>query len=73
MRGLLLFLQFISAAVLVVAVLMHAAKGEGLGGIGGAAKIFGTPKGMEKGLDRVTWACAIAFLAISIILAALKA
>ena len=72
MRGLLLFLQFISAAVLIVAVLMHTAKGEGLGGIGGAAKIFGTPKGMEKGLDRVTWACAIAFLSISIILAALK-
>jgi preprotein translocase subunit SecG len=72
MRGLLLFLQFISAVTLIVAVLMHAAKGEGLGGIGGAAKIFGTPKGMEKGLDRVTWACAIAFLLISIILVAIK-
>ncbi|MBN2057454.1 MAG: preprotein translocase subunit SecG [Candidatus Saganbacteria bacterium] len=71
MRGFLLILQLISALALVVAVLMHAAKGEGLGGIGGAAKIFGTPKGMEKGLDRVTWACAIAFLSISILIIAL--
>jgi preprotein translocase subunit SecG len=73
MRGILLPLQFLSAVALIVAVLMHTAKGEGLGGIGGAARIFGTPKGMEKGLDRVTWACAIAFLAISILLAVIKA
>lgn len=65
-------LQLLSAVALIVTVLLHAAKGEGLGGIGGAAKIFGTPKGMEKGLNRITWTCAIAFLAISIFLAILK-
>ncbi|MBU0672765.1 MAG: preprotein translocase subunit SecG [Candidatus Margulisbacteria bacterium] len=72
MRGILLILQFVSAIALIISVLLHAAKGEGLGGIGGAAKIFGTPKGMEKGLDRITWGCAIAFLSLSIILAILK-
>jgi preprotein translocase subunit SecG len=72
MRGFLLLLQLISAIALVVAVLLHAAKGEGLGGIGGSARIFGSPKGMEKGLNRITWACAIAFLSISILLAILK-
>ena len=72
MRGILLLLQLLCAVALIVAVLMHTAKGEGLGGIGGAARIFGTPKGMEKGLDRVTWACAIAFLTISILLAVIK-
>ncbi|OGB88523.1 preprotein translocase subunit SecG [candidate division WOR-1 bacterium RIFCSPHIGHO2_02_FULL_45_12] len=72
MRGLLLLLQIISAVALIISVLLHTAKGEGLGGIGGSAKIFGTPKGMEKGLDRVTWGCAIAFLSVSILLAILK-
>jgi preprotein translocase subunit SecG len=72
MRGILLILQLISAVALVISVLLHAAKGEGLGGIGGSAKIFGTPKGMEKGLDRLTWGCAIAFLTISILLVIIK-
>ncbi len=73
MRGLLLIIQFLSALFLIVAVLLHSAKGEGLGGIGGSAKLFGTPKGLEEGLDRVTWGLAITFMAISVILAVLKA
>lgn len=72
MRGILLVAQLGSAIALIVAVLLHAAKGEGLGGIGGSARLFGTPKGLEQGLDRVTWGCAILFLSISILLAILK-
>jgi preprotein translocase subunit SecG len=72
MRGILLVVQLISALALIIAVLMHTAKGEGLGGIGGSARLFGTPKGMEKGLDRIAWTCAILFLSISILLAILK-
>ena len=72
MKVALLIFQFVSAIVLVIAVLLHTAKGEGLGGIGGSAKLFGTPKGMEQGLDRITWICAICFLTISIILAIYK-
>ena len=65
--------QFLTAAFLIVAVLLHSAKGEGLGGIGGSAKLFGTPKGMEEGLDRITWGLAITFLAVSVLLAVIKA
>ena len=72
MRGLLLLIQFLSALLLIVAVLLHTAKGEGLGGIGGSAKLFGTPKGLEEGLDRITWGLAIVFLSISVLLAVLK-
>jgi preprotein translocase subunit SecG len=72
MKGFLLFLQFLSAILLVIFVLLHTAKGEGLGGIGGSARIFGTPKGMEKGLDQLTWGCAITFLVVSVILAMIK-
>lgn len=73
MKGLLLILQFLSAALLVVAVLLHTAKGEGLGGIGGSARLFGTPKGLEEGLDRITWGLAIIFMTLSVLLAILKA
>ena len=72
MHGLLLAIQIVSAIALVIAVLLHAAKGEGLGGIGGAARLFTTPKGLESGLDRATWACAIIFLVSSLLLAILK-
>ena len=73
MKGFLLILQFISAVLLIAAVLLHSAKGEGLGGIGGSARLFGTPKGMEEGLNRITWGLAIVFMAISVLLAIIKA
>jgi preprotein translocase subunit SecG len=73
MKGFLLILQLISGVLLIIAILLHAAKGEGLGGIGGSARLFGTPKGMEEGLDRITWGLAIAFMVISVLLAVLKA
>jgi preprotein translocase subunit SecG len=72
MKVFLLVIQFISAALLIVSILLHTAKGEGLGGIGGSAKLFGTPKGMEEGLDKITWGLAITFMAISVLIAILK-
>jgi preprotein translocase subunit SecG len=68
MKGLLLFIQLISALLLIVAVLLHSAKGEGLGGIGGQAKMFGSQKGLEEGLDRITYACAGVFKLVSLVL-----
>jgi len=69
MQGFLLGLQVISAIALIAAVLLHTAKGEGLGGIGGQARIFGTQKGLEEGLNRITAGSAIFFVIVSIALA----
>ena len=69
MKIFLFIIQIITALGLIASVLLHTAKGEGLGGIGGAAHLFGSPKGMEQGLDRITWGLAIAFLLVSILLA----
>lgn len=44
---------------LIIAVLLHSAKGEGLGGIGGQAHVFGSQKGVEAGLNRVTTIIAV--------------
>ena len=68
MKGFLLFIQIFSALFLSAAILLHTAKGEGLGGIGGQARLFGTQKGLEEGLDKITFACASLFMLVSLIL-----
>jgi len=72
MKTLLIVIQLVSAAGLIVFILLHSAKGEGLGGIGGAAKLFGTPKGMEEGLDKITTGSAVVFVVVSLLLSFLK-
>ncbi|MBU1935176.1 preprotein translocase subunit SecG [Patescibacteria group bacterium] len=64
----LLFFQFISGLGLIITILLHSAKGEGLGGIGGQARLFGTQKGLEEGLDKITTVLAVAFLCLSAII-----
>ena len=62
MKTLLLTIEFISALALIVAVLLHSAKGEGLAGMGGQARMFNSQKGLEDGLNRVTSVLAAIFL-----------
>jgi preprotein translocase subunit SecG len=68
MRGFVLTIQFISALGLIVTVLLHSAKGEGLGGIGGTAKVFASQKGLEDGLNKVTTILGTLFLVTSALL-----
>lgn len=68
MKLFLLGLQLISGLSLIILVLLHSAKGEGLGGIGGSAHMFGSQQGLEKGLDRLTMIAAVTFVTVSLIL-----
>jgi len=68
MKSLLLVVQVVSALGLIVTVLLHSAKGEGLGGIGGTAHVFGSQKGLEEGLDRLTAGLAVTFILVSLII-----
>ena len=69
MATLLIALQLLFAIGLVVTVLVHGPKGEGLGGIGGQARIFGSSqKGLQKGLDKITTVCAVGFLSVSLLI-----
>lgn len=47
---------------------MHSAKGEGLAGIGGQAKMFNSQKGLESGLTKFTGILCAIFLALALIL-----
>ncbi|MDJ0533559.1 MAG: preprotein translocase subunit SecG [Xenococcaceae cyanobacterium MO_207.B15] len=59
-----------SAFLLIVLVLLHSPKGDGLGGIGGQAQLFTSTKSAETTLNRITWALSITFIAITVVLSA---
>lgn len=61
---------FLSIA-LVAGVLLHSAKGEGIAGIGGQAHVFGSQKGVEAGLNKITSGIAAAWILCAIGLALL--
>jgi preprotein translocase subunit SecG len=67
-RGFLLIVQCISAFALIVLVLVHSPKGEGIGGIGGAAQIFSSQKGAEAALNKITAYVAGVFYVVSFVL-----
>ncbi len=60
----------LSALGLIILVLLHSPKGDGLGGIGGQAQLFSSAKSAETTLNRVTWMLAVTFIGLTIILSA---
>ncbi len=60
----------VSAFFLVVLVLLHSPKGDGIGGIGGQAQLFTSTKSAEKALNRITWILSITFISLTIVLSA---
>ncbi|HHP7229990.1 MAG TPA: preprotein translocase subunit SecG [Xenococcaceae cyanobacterium] len=59
-----------SAFLLIILVLLHSPKGDGLGGIGGQAQLFTSTKSAETTLNRITWALSIIFIALTVALSA---
>ena len=45
----------LSALLLIVLVLMHSPKGDGMASIGAASQLFASQKSTEKGLNKVTY------------------
>jgi preprotein translocase subunit SecG len=68
MTGFFQILQALSAVVLILLVLIHSPKGDGLGAIGGAAQLFSSQKGVEAGLNKLTTAIAFIFVYASLVL-----
>jgi preprotein translocase subunit SecG len=60
----------ISAIGLVLLVLLHSPKGDGLGGIGGQAQLFTSTKTAEKTLNQITWTLTVVFLGLTVALSA---
>lgn len=53
--------QIISALLLILLVMIHSPKGDGIAGIGGASQVFSSQKNAESGLNKLTMIVAIVF------------
>ncbi|MFI3299990.1 MAG: preprotein translocase subunit SecG [Candidatus Gastranaerophilales bacterium] len=60
--------QIISAILLVVLILMHSPKGDGIAGMGGASQVFASQKSAEKGLNKLTGIFAVLFILCTFLL-----
>lgn len=61
-------LQIVASLMLILLVLVHSPKGDGLGAIGGTAQIFASQKGAEATLNKITAWTAGVFYFISFVL-----
>lgn len=59
-----------SAVGIIVFVLLHSPKGDGIGGIGGQAQLFTSAKSAETTLNRITWGLSVVFMGLTLILSA---
>ncbi|MBK8191251.1 MAG: preprotein translocase subunit SecG [Vampirovibrionales bacterium] len=60
--------QNVAAFLMIVLVLLHSPKGDGIGAIGGTAQIFSSAKGANATLVRITAWVSGAFFFLSFIL-----
>ena len=60
--------QILSALLLIVLILLHSPKGDGIAGIGGASHVFASQKSAEKGLNELTGIVAAIFLVCTFLL-----
>ena len=52
----------ILSILLIILILMHSPKGDGIAGIGSAAQMFTSQKSAEKGLNKLTGIVALIFV-----------
>jgi preprotein translocase subunit SecG len=60
----------VSALGVIVLVLLHSPKGDGIGGIGGQAQLFTSTKSAETALNRITWVFSVIFIGLTVVLSA---
>lgn len=60
----------LSAIGLIILVLLHSPKGDGIGAIGGQAQLFSSTKSAEDTLNRITWALTVIFMGLTVVLSA---
>ena len=61
-------IQILAALFLIILILLHSPKGDGIAGIGGASHIFSSQKSAEKGLNKVTGIVAAIFILCTFLL-----
>ena len=60
-----------SGLLLIVLVLLHSPKGDGMGGLAASgSSMFSSASSAEATLNRVTWTCLAIFLSVAVMLSA---
>ena len=71
MIQILSWIWVISGVLLILLVLLHSPKGDGMGGLASSgSSMFTSASSAESTLNRATWTCLILFLTLAIILSA---
>lgn len=68
MTGFIWAVQMVSAVLLVILILLHSPKGDGIASIGGMSQMFASQKSAEKGLNKLTGIVAAVFVLCSFLL-----
>ena len=71
MSQILSWVWLISGILLILLVLLHSHKGDGMGGIAASgSSMFSSASSAESSLNKITWMMLIIFLSLAIILSA---
>ena len=65
LKAILIGVQALSGLILIVMVLLHSPKGDGVGLMSGATSLFASQKGAEATLDKITAYVAGLFFVVS--------
>lgn len=60
--------QIVSAILLIILILIHSPKGEGIAGMGGASQVFSSQKSAEAGLNKITAYVSAVFIICTFLL-----
>jgi preprotein translocase subunit SecG len=65
------WLWFASGILLIISVLLHSPKGDGMGGLAASGgSMFTSARSAEQTLNRITWTLLTLFLALAVVLSA---
>jgi preprotein translocase subunit SecG len=65
------YIWMLSAVLLIVSVLLHSPKGDGMGGLASSGgSMFSSARSAEETLNRITWTLLGLFLGLAVVLSA---
>jgi preprotein translocase subunit SecG len=71
LKSALSWLWMLSGTLLIVSILLHSPKGDGLGGlVSGGGGMFTSARSAEATLNRISWTLMAVFLALAVVLSA---
>jgi preprotein translocase subunit SecG len=71
LKSVLSWLWMLSGILLVISILLHSPKGDGLGGlVSGGSGMFTSARSAEATLNRISWTLMAVFMTLAVILSA---